>query len=136
VRVLAGDTNQIDKTEIAFLIAASDGLAAEVYEDMLTKHGIKVIKQQIEPFVPAYIAGDNSKNGVNIYVTKDKLAIARELLDAFESEPYSYGIPIEEHQRKYAQKAFIPGVIIFIIIFSIPVVIAIYAIISSLFFRK
>ena len=122
--------------EIAFLVNANDSIAAEVYENMLIENGIHVVKKQCEPYVQGFVYLDYAKCGVNIYVPKDKLEAARELLDSFESESYSYNIPMEEYQRRLRRKPSVIGFIILSVIFGAPIVSAIAVIIYHLFIKK
>ena len=132
----AVDSHGTAPTGYAFLMAANDGISAEVYENMLTTHGISVIKKQNEPFVQGFVQIDYGKVGVNIFVTKDKLFRARELIEIFDSEPYGYDIPMEEHQRRLKSKKSVAGFVLLMFIFGAPIVAAIFVIIYHLFLKQ
>ena len=126
----------IDESELSFLISANDSLTAETYEEMLLENGIQVVKKKYEPNIKGFIYVDYSTEGVNIFVPTVKLLKARELLEAFDSEPYSYDIPMEEYQRRLCGKRSVISFIMLLLVFGAPVVSAIVVIIYHLFFKK
>ena len=130
------DVHGVNQAGYSFLLAASDGISAEVYENMLTEHGIPVIKKQCEPFVQGFIQIDYGKVGVNIFVPINKLHQARELVERFESEPYENGISIEEYQRKLGSKRSVAGFILLLFIFGAPVASGIAIIIYHVFLKN
>ena len=75
----------------AFLISANEDLEAEAYEEMLAKNGVSVIKKD---FVPsgsiATILAANTNVGFNLYVLKENLDHAKDLLYRFENDPIEY----------------------------------------------
>ena len=125
----------VDMAEYGFLLAVNDSISAEVYENMLTAHGISVVKKHHGPYVQSFIQVDYEKIGLNIFVPKSKLAHAHELVQKFDSEPYTYGIPIEEYQIRLKRKPPVLGFVLLLFLFGMPVLLAIVVIIYHLFLK-
>ncbi|MCL2059711.1 MAG: DUF2007 domain-containing protein [Oscillospiraceae bacterium] len=118
------------KNASAFLLAAPDKLTAGAYEDVLRKNSIIAVLEQREPSPYAMVSGAAGPHGaspVNIYVSTEQLGRARELIEAFDSQPIEYKTPKPALNRK-SRTSQILFVFIIILIFVIPIGASIYAI--------
>ena len=115
----------------AFLLTASDRLAAGAYEEMLKKNGISVILETNVPggqfAVVMDVSGAAPAPSVNIYVPVYQRERARELADAFDNEPIVYNTPPPALNRKSRSGRLVFSLIVFII-FVVPIGLSLYVI--------
>ena len=131
----------VQRPSAAFLLSASDVLAAGAYEEMLRKNGIYVIQENRGPGGPYAAAeaarytggrrapGLQAPSPVNLYVSQDQLERARELAHAFDNEPVVYNTPVPPLNRKSAAGRVVFAAVIFFI-FVIPLGVSLYIIVD------
>ena len=115
----------------AFLLTAPDKLTAGAYEEMLRKNSIRAVLEQRDP-TPYAMVSDSAGAGaaatpVNIYVASGQLERARELIEAFDSQPIEYKTPPPALNQK-SRSSQVLFIFILILIFVIPIGASIYAI--------